>query len=220
MVNNYRASPVSGGVRRRKTRPPMMKSAGDSTCIRYSSPGDTFGSDANGRNPAFRRYIPGSSAGLAISIGTQLVSSYSSGKFKPGTKIVWEPSCSFTTSGRLFVGFTDNPEVANTLFSKLQAYVTTPSTTTWNAYSSAVRALGSCISFPVWQETNIPFPTTLRRKRFDCNFLTDMTSPDVLDRSMQQSMWVALEGADPNIAVGNFQYHDIVDVEGIHAEVV
>lgn len=166
----------------------------------------------------FRRlYIPGlSSTEMIAGAGPVVVSYYSTAVYRPGSRIKWEPSCSFNTTGRLYVGFTDNPEVIVNLNVLREAFKASPSTTTYNAYADLVKGLGSCISFPVWQETELPFPTRLRRKRFDTDTQPGITT-DNLDRACQLAMFVALEAGPATAQVmGNFWFHDNVDVEGLH----
>lgn len=198
-------SPVQGGVKKRRTTTPRTSGNGDSTVIAYNVPSIQAGTVTGGVGKLFRRYIPGLTDNLANSVGPDMICSYSSAKFLPGTKIRWEPSVSFSTSGRVFVGFTDNPEVA------LQA-----EGLAIGAFATFVKGLGNVISFPVWQETEIPFPTRLRRKRFDTN-LTVAASVDVYDRCMQTFMFAYIEGTPADTACGTFWYRDVVDVEGLHS---
>lgn len=206
-----RGAPVSGGVRRRRNRMPMMSGSGDNAIVKYSSLGitHTTGTGAN-QGLSVRYYVPGYGGDMVNAAGPTVVSYYSTAKFTPGTRIKWEPSVSFTTAGRVIVGFTDNPEVIVNI-STLAAQATT----NYGPYLAAVRSLGSVVSFPVWQETEIPFPTRLRRKRFDVNATFSGTSVDVGDRSAQTVMFVAVEGAPVSTTLGSFWYHDIVDVEGV-----
>jgi hypothetical protein len=153
---------------------------------------------------------------LNQAVGPKLVSYYSSAYFKPGTKVRWEPSVSFNTGGRIAVGFTDNPEVAVVIQALLDAYVASPTGSNYVAYANQVRALGSTLSFPVWQETEIPFPTRLRRKRFDVEATPATGDTDNFDRSMQVMMFACCETSQTEGAVGSFWFHDVVDVEGLH----
>lgn len=210
-------NPVKGGVRRKRNRAPTMSGGGDTSVVKYSVLGGTIGTVASlGLSAANRIYIPGNSGELVNTSGPVIVSYYSTAKFLPGTRIRWEPSVSFTTSGRVIVGFTDNPEIVAAIKAAFDIFVATPTAGNYNSYANLVRSLGSVISFPVWQETEIPFPTRLRRKRFDCNASASSTDSNVLDRSMQTAMFVAFEGAPTtNQTLGGFHYHDVVDVEGI-----
>jgi len=196
---------MASGVRRRRNTAPTSENNGEQSIIRYQAMGTTIGSDASGLSWGFRYYVPGLQYGLVSATGPGLVSFYSTAKFLPGTSIRWEPSCSFTTTGRIYVGFTDNPEVATTL-----------TTLSGTAFGNAVKGMGSVMSFPVWQETNISFPTRLRRKRFDVNG-TVAASSDVLDRSSQTNFFWYLDGAPVSLAgLGSFWYKDVVSVEGMN----
>lgn len=206
-----RGTPVSGGVRRRRNRMPMVSGPGDNAIVKYSSLGITHvTSTGTNQGVTVRYYVPGYGGDLVNASGPSVVSYYSTAKYIPGTRIKWEPSVSFTTAGRVIVGFTDNPEVVTTIQTLAAA-----AATNYAAYLSAVRSLGSVVSFPVWQETEIPFPTRLRRKRFDINANPVGTNVDQMDRSAQTVMFVAVEGAPVSTSLGSFWYHDIVDVEGV-----
>jgi len=198
---------MAGTTRRRRNRAPQSESAGDSTVVKYSTIGSGITTDSSGLGYTKRFYIPGNATGLAAGIGPALASYYSTGKFTPGTTIRWEPSVSFTTSGRVYVGFTDNPEViaAINVISPLSSYV------------AAVKSLGDVVSFPVWQETDVHFPTKLRRKMFDTNSTADTTDANVLDRSCQITMFAAIDGTPASTSLGGFWYHDRIHVEGIQS---
>jgi hypothetical protein len=211
------------GVRRRRSAAPRLESNGDGAILRYNCSGVTQISNANGVGATRRLYIPGydtsvgaDAADIISNAGTTIASYYSSAKFLPGSKLKWEPSCSFTTAGRVYVGFCDNPEVVRTILTAQNLFRTSGTTADYTAYANLVKSLGSTISFPVWQETEIPFPSKLRRKRFDIDETT--LSVDSLDRTMQTAMFVAFEGGPAGVTVvGNFWFHDVVDVEGLHA---
>jgi hypothetical protein len=206
--------PVQGGVRKRRNRQPVLQNAGDSTILSYSASGIANQTTTGGQYGSVRQYIPGQAYGLANSAGPSIVSYYSSGKFLPGTKLRWEPAVSFTTPGRVLVGFTDNPEVSVAITGLFVTAVSTGAPADWTAYANAVRGLGSVKSFPVWQETEVEFPTRLRRKMFDVN-ASATAAVDVYDRSMQTTMFAAIEGTNGSVAAGNFWYHDKLLVEGI-----
>lgn len=198
--------PVKGGTRRNRNKQPNINStSSDSSVVRYQTLSNTISSAADGTATQLRQYIPGNANFMANTTGAAIVSYYSTGKFMPGTAIRWEPSCSFNTTGRIYVGFSDNPEFA----------------IVWQAAAAAtrlnlVRGLGSVISFPVWQETNIPFPSRLRRKMFDINSTATGDTND-LDRCMQMCMFVGLDAGPVSQTVGSFWFKDVVAVEGVHS---
>lgn len=197
---------VQTGKRRNRNKQPTMKPMNsDATCISYSSIGRSLTADVSGGGSLYRVYCPGSGTALAGSIGAEIVSCYSSAKFQPPTRARWEPSVGTTSTGRVYVGFTDNPEVVATFagFSSLSDQL------------NFVKGLGNLVSFPVWQETDIAVPMRLRRKLFDTNETVVATDVNVLDRSMQVTMIVGLEGGSPSTTVGNMWFHDCVYVEGI-----
>lgn len=198
-----------GGVRKRRLRQPTMNQNGGNTLLKYSSIGISVVTDVTGNAQPNRKYIPGCPNDLVNSVGPDVAAYYSTGKFLPGTHARWEPSVSFTTTGRVFVGFTDNPEIIESM--------ETTRTANPGAYRNLVKGLENVISFPVWQETEVPFPSKLRRKRFDCNE-TLANSADVYDRSCQIAMFAAIEGGPAAATtMGSFWFHDVLDVEGLHA---
>lgn len=202
------------GVRRRRQTPPQSYGNGDSTIIKYRTLGQVAVTGSTGGYATVARYyVPGWGGNLTNPTGPNLVAAYSTGKFLPGTTIKWEPSVSFTKTGRVYVAFTDNPEAVAAIGTALDAVV---DSTTYLIYSELVKSLGSVESFPVWMERDIRFPTRLRRKRFDVNYTTSVTTTDVLDRCMQTTMFVAIEGCGSGAEqIGQFNFHDTVDVEGM-----
>lgn len=181
--------------------------SGDSNRLKYSSLGVSLTTTASGNVWDFYRvYAPGASSGLTATVGPTIASYYSTGKFQPGTMAEWIPSVGFTTSGRVFVGFTDNPEVMINII----ALATT------SAYGAAVKGLGDVISFPIYENRSWMVPTRLRRKMFDVN-ASGAFSADVLDRSAQTAMFIAIEGAPATTVVGGIRCVDNLLVEGIQS---
>lgn len=208
----YANQPVNGGVRKRRNSAPTS----DGTRIKYNAVQQAFPTVTSGYTGEIRSYVPGLKPPLAQTVGPELVSYYSTGKFLPGTSARWEPSVSFTTTGRVFVGFTDNPEVATSIATLFGTALTAGTAAAWGDYANAVKGLGSLQSWPVWQETEVSVPSNLRRKMFDVNE-TLTIGPDVLDRSMQTLMAVAIEGLPGGVGnPGGFWFHDNVQVEGLH----
>ncbi len=184
----------------------MNSSSDSASIVKYSALGTSVVTDVNGESNYRRLYIPGRSSGLTNTVGPDIVAKYSTGKFTNGTHTRWEPSVSFTTSGRVYVGFTDNPEVMETINSY-----------TGTTFNNAVKGLGDVVSFPVWQETDVPVPTKLRRKMFDSNEVLGTIDANVLDRSAQIGIFVAVDGAPINTTLGSMWFHDVVVVEGLHS---
>lgn len=214
----YTPNPVKGGIKRRKRAQPSVDPlSSDASIIRYNTVGDNV--DTTGSYAAAagsRVYIPGSPNGMPPSApGPRIVANYSTGKFLPGTSVRWEPSVSFTQSGRIYVGFTDNPEVIEDVSNRLATYLVTPNSTTYGNLAAVVKGFGNVMSFPVWQETSIQVPSRLRRKRFDTN-ANASTDADILDRSAQIAMFYVADGVNELEAfLGSFHYHDVVQVEGV-----
>lgn len=213
--------PVKGGVRKRRAAQPTMHSlSNDSSIVRYNTIGVTLGTtnDFTQANCGFRLYVPGNLGSLtSLAPGPRIVANYATGKFLPGTRVVWEPSVSFTTSGRICVAFTDNPEIMKDMINRIGDFALSRTSVNFNNVADVLRNFGNVQSFPVWQETQITVPTNLRRKRFDTNSGIDATNVDQLDRSSQIAMFYLVEGVNSESAItcGAFRYSDVVDVEGI-----
>ncbi len=174
--------------------------------LRYALLSGSIGTDVNGLTRDFYRlYIPGNTSGMIAPSGPQVASYYSTGKFLPGTTVEWVPSVGFTTSGRVYIGFTDNPEV-------MSAIIATVNTA---SYQTAVKSLGDVISFPVYQNEKFSIPTRLRRKMFDTNSTVSTGDVNVYDRCAQTAMFFLVEGAPASTTVGGFRYEDNLMVEGL-----
>lgn len=209
--------PVTGGVRRNRNRPPALQpTSADATVLHYSALGRNLATDTFGNEGFDRHYIAGNSTGLINATGSSVASFYSTSKFQPGTTIRWEPSVSFTTPGRVYVSFTDNPEVMVAINALYTAYVTGGKTQAqYNAYSAAVKGLGNIRSFPVWQETAMALPTNTRRKRFDVNLAAAFNNVDVMERCTQYAMYVCVDGASVSTTLGSFWFSDSLSLEGL-----
>lgn len=99
-----------------------MKESGGHNHLDFTWTGSNLstGSGGFGRACQYRYYVPGLQNGPGAdggvrAVGQSIASHYSAGVYRPGTSIRWEPSVSFNTSGRVIVGFTDNPEAIETL---------------------------------------------------------------------------------------------------------
>lgn len=202
------ANAVAGVSRRRKRNNKTLSIRGtdQSQNVRYATLGITLNTGASGIvDGYYRAYIPGNASGLVAASGPAICSYYSTGKFMPGTTAEWIPSVGFTTSGRVYVGYTDNPELAVHIAG-----------TTGSTFANHVKGLGDVISFPVYQSEKWVVPTKLRRRMFDCN-ASIVASADNFDRSMQTTMFVYVEGAPATTAIGGMRFEDNVLVEGITA---
>lgn len=206
MAKGKTRMPVTGGTRKGRNTNPSIDSRGDHAVIRYSTIGNSITTDAAGLGQQRRLFIGGYIQNLSTVAGPTITGYYSTAKFISGTKMRWEPSVSFTTAGRVYAAYTDNPEV----MAAINALPTVA------AYVAAVKSLGTVISFPVWQETDIPFQTRLRKKRFDTNTDVSVTDSNVLDRSAQMAYYFVVDGCPANTTLGSVWFHDVVDVEGLH----
>lgn len=213
---NNIANPVKGGVRRkRNTQPGMTPTSSDSSIIRYSAMGLNLPADAQGNSAYYRSFIPGNTQAVANITGPSIASYYSTGRFMPGSTIRWEPSVSFTTPGRVYVGFTDNPEVMVAINTRYNTWFGAKTQANYDLYANLIKGLGSLQSFPVWQETTISMPMDTRRKRFDVNGSASFTAADELDRCAQRVMYAAIDGTTANVNTGSFWFHDVISVEGV-----
>lgn len=215
------ANPLTGNVaarRRRNTMPSTQQTTNDSAVIRYKSLGsNTTVLNAAGAVQA-RWWAGGINAKLANQAGPDVVSYYATCRFRPGTTVKWEPTSSPTAGGRIFVGFTTNPEQMVALYNSLEAYEVTPNSTTYGAYSNLVKGLSNMISFPMWQEKDIMVPMNMRRKRFDVNASFAVNSVNEAERSVQVAMFACADGftgITTGASIGSFWFSDVVDVEGL-----
>lgn len=229
-MRKQQTNPLTGNsaTRRKRNMPPQSARNGDGTVVKYKAIGSTVSVPVGSPGAAaWRPYVPGAGFGVLFLPGPNIVAQYATGLFKPGTSISWEPSVSPIVGGRAFVAFTDNPEVMESLLNKWSTFNSSPGETNYLAYANAVKALANVTSWPVWQEHSLIVPQRLRRKRFDCQKTITYTDVNQLDRSAQVMMFAAFDGFDttsfdPDVpkALGSFWYHDVVDVEGMHSEIV
>lgn len=215
--NTINALATTGtSTRRRRNRAPKVESSGDQITVRSTA----IGSNCTFVNGVVqkRHYIPGNANSLGNYSGPTIASLYATGLFKPGTKIRWEPTISPTSGGRVFVGFTDNPEAMARLENAANAYFSDRTAAKYDDYSSLVKSLGNLISFPAWCEKDITFPLRTRRKRFDCNELIAFDDVNQLDRSCQQSLFMCadgLSGVTSGASIGSLWYYDVLNLEGL-----
>lgn len=217
-------NPLTGSTRskRYKTGPVTTPTGADGSIIKYRAVGATCIARL-GAGGIRRLFTPGFGNGLATSSGPIVVSCYSTGVFKPGTKISWEPSLSPTSGGRIFVGFTDNIEVMKTIIDLFDVYNAAPTLDNYSNYATGVKGLGNVVSHPAWMEFDTAVPLRLRRKMFDVQNTMTVTNLESLDRSVQTAMFVAFEGLagiGDGAGIGSFVYQDVVSVEGLHSVAV
>lgn len=198
--------------------PSTQPTSADSAVIRYKALGANTVSLSGAGAVIARWFCGGNNARLANAAGPSVVSYYATSVFRPGTTVRWEPTVSPTLGGRMFVGFTTNPEVMVNLYNALEAYEVTPNPATYSAYSNLVKGLSNMVSFPLWTERDMQVPTKLRRKRFDCNQSILVNNVDQCDRSVQVAMFACADGYGTitnGTSIGSFWYNDVVDVEGL-----
>jgi len=202
------AGQVARNQPRRRVNQSVRGSVGsDRTTLGYRSIGATITTDTDGLAAYGRHYIPGYTGGaLVSSAGVAVANYYSDGKFNPGSRIKWVPEQGFTTTGRVYVGFTTNAEIMAGWDGMTQA-----------ARNNFVRSLGNAISFPIYQETEIQVPTELRRRLFDINANVALNSVDVLDRCCQTLLVCVIIGAPAIKTAGAFEFYDNVYLEGLNA---
>lgn len=98
-----------------------------------------------------------------------------------GTRIscAWQPNVGFTTSGIVYIGYIDNPELIRKW-----------STLTWADKQSIVKSLPNARSANVYEPMTVAVNVPLRRKWFTCD-MTVAASDEAVDRSIQ-GMWVVI----------------------------
>lgn len=191
--------------RRRRTQAINGSVGADKTTLKYRAIGGTYTTNSEGFTFMARAYCPGFNDGsIAGAAGIAVLAYYSDGKFLPGTSCRWIPNVGFTTSGRVYVGYSTNPEVI----------------ASWNSATSAskttiIQGLGNTVSFPIYQETDVIVPTELRRRMFDTNESIDLTDVNQVDRSVQVFMMAVVVGGPADSGIGNFEYHDHAYVSGL-----
>lgn len=212
------------GRRRPNLQARVQNTSRNTSAVKYNTIGVTVSQPSGWNATPFMRFYVGGlktydsdtfAAGFGPSTGRDIVSSYSTCKFLPGTSLSWSPSVGFTTSGRVFIGFTDNPEVAALIYNQ---YVADYATGDFTAYSGYVKSLGDVVSHHVFEEFTLAIPTRLRRKMFDVNSTITLSGgTEILDRSGQVFMFGIVEGGTGAATWGSVHYHDNVAVEGIRA---
>lgn len=215
-------NPLTGAAttRRRRNGVTRMSGGADDAVIKSKALGANTVCYGIAGAADFRVYVPGMDTRLASTAGSSVVSYYATGVFRPGTSVRWEPTISPTQGGRMFVGFTDNPEVIRDIYSAWSQYVNSGASGDYATYSNLIKGLGNLVSFPAWQEWESQIPSRLRRKRFDTNTTVDLFDVDVVERSAQLAMFACADGFTSITAgsvIGSFWYHDVVDVEGLHS---
>lgn len=193
--------------RSRRNPPTRVKGSvgSDRTVLRYNAIGSSVSTDALGNLAWDRWYVPGNSAGISSSAGVNVARHYSTGVFRPGTTCKWVPYVGYQTTGRVLVTFTDNPEVMANVGG-------------WSLAQrlSYIRSSSYATNFPIYEEKVIAVPAITRRKRFDTNTTIDLSSVDSLDRSAQVMMITAVIAAPASTLVGQWEHHDVLDVEGLN----
>lgn len=213
-----------GDTRRGRNKfPQVQQKSGEGVVLRGSSIGHNFVIRAMGGGGDQKRfYIPGNANALMNSATTHVARSYATGVFKPGTRIRWEPTCSPLSGGRVFVGFTDNPELMKVINTLIENYYITPDPVSYTELSNAVKGLANMVSFPAYVEREIEVPTRLRHKRFNVNALmSNYNDIAELDRSAQLAMFAVADGfvgITGDTVIGSFWFHDVLDLEGLHGQ--
>jgi len=201
-------SPYMGGVRKSSNTQPRMEKTGiDSAKVSGNCLGTIITSSTAGNyaDVGQRLYSPGNAGNLDGSSVQRVAAWYSCGKFLPGCKIRWEPNVGANSNGRIYCAFVDNPEVMLDIINE----------TNQTTKQTKIRGLSGLKSFPVWQETEIPFPTRTRHKLFSSNqALADNYSD--YDRSVQTCFFYFASGVENESQLGGFWYHDVMSVEGLH----
>lgn len=98
-----------------------------------------------------------------------------------GTRIScsWQPNVGFTTSGIVYIGYLDNPELCQKW-----------STISWTDKQAIVKSLPNARSANVYEPLTVSVNVPLRRKWFTCDMAV-AANAEAVDRSIQ-GMWVLI----------------------------
>ncbi len=109
-------------------------------------------SDASGIVAGSCLLVPGYNADTTSGAIGAVSRYYATGKFLPGTAVHYVPQVSLSTSGTIYMSYTDNPEVIADFFGSAT-----------NAGKLAiVRNQANVRNYPVWQQFTYVMPPTLR----------------------------------------------------------
>lgn len=160
--------------------------------------------DINGRLAGAKYLVPGYSSDLSNTSVQPVAALYNTGKFLPGTAFHWVPQASLSSTGVVFVSFTDNVET----ISLFQAAATVI------AQLNIVRQQTNCKQYPLWQLFTMALPPVSRRKMYDVNSDTTFDT-NALDRSCQGAFLYAVDGAPVSAAVCRPYIHSRLMLEGL-----
>lgn len=200
---------VTGLTLELRNRRPRAKIAGgtltDTSNIQYHAYVDQAPTSAGGIISGVNYLVGGDTTNISSSIGPTIVGSYRECLFRSGTKITWSPNVGFTTTGRIYVAYIDNPEV-------MVGYLGTLTDTAKLAY---IKALTNHVNHPVYKEFTYNMPSIgTRRKRFDVN-ATGTQTVDTFDRSLQGAFVWVVAGAPGTTDVGAMSLTHQVTVYGL-----
>lgn len=169
-------------------------------------------SSAGGIVIGSRLLIPGYTGDLTTASVSNIARYYATAKYTPGTTFHYVPQVSLSTSGAIYIAYTDNVEVINAF-----ARAATP-----NDSLSIVRSISNVRNYPVWQTFSLPMGNTLRRKMFDVNgdYSTsgsDEVNYNALDRCCQGAFLYAIEGVPGSSVICRPWVHTKLVLEGLKA---
>lgn len=164
-------------------------------------------SDASGIVAGSCLLVPGYGADTTTGAVAAIAQYYATGKYLPGTVLHYVPQVSLSTSGTVYMAFTDNPET-------IASFSGAPTNA---AKLSVVRSIANVRNYPVWQQFTFAMPLTMRRKMFDVNSDISPTDVNALDRSAQGCFIYAVEGVPVSSVICRPWVHKKIQLEGLRS---
>lgn len=179
-------STIAEVVARRSTRGMRQKiqgSLGNTTLLRGTELLTALSiTGTNTGTTALVPLIAGTSESRAVFTFINVAKNFQKFLYLPGTHMRYQPNVGLNTAGTIYIAYVDNPEIVKD----------------YNAASASVRAdivkgMANMKSYPLWQEfTHHIGPPRL--KSFSTDVTTDFSDADTLNRVMQGTFLIAIEG--------------------------
>lgn len=136
---------------------------------------------------------------------------YSSFLFQPGTKMHYIPSVGLNEKGTVSVCFINNSELAD--------YCLNSGRTT-TEIRDVVLGASNTVTHAVWQEFTYPMNLPARRKRFDTNRSSPLSSESTLDRTCQGVFVFYASGIATTTKVSTPRRESVLLLEGLSTSAV
>lgn len=173
----------------------------DSFCMVMSA-----GAQATGSGPNNAAFIASSSIRAVAGMYQEYV-------YLPGTKLIWEPRVSVTSTGNYWVGWLDNPElILNFLRSDLEGR------------TSIVQSVDTVKVYPIWQSSTTPIGPT-RRKTYNVNVSPFLPTDEseiqreleimVFERSVQGAFIFLITGVPPGTVCAQPYIKEQISLRGL-----